>query len=230
MKRVATEPTQPVVKRAKKAKTAKAKTAVDKRQDRAISKIYRSLIETKRYDISDLGNGSAYDVDNTVTLLAPGAGTTDLQMVGSKISPTFLDLRFIVSPGSATARTLLRVTLIRSKARFIPSTAVNTSTQGLYQYGGAAGGVSGSFAWDNRRHYTVLYDELIPVGTSNAGMNIYTVRHLQKRLTGVTEFDAAGGTSAERGQYYICCTSDQTNASGADPQWSVAGSIYYKDA
>lgn len=210
-------------------KKAAAKTKVDKRQDKMIRKIYSEMIESKRYDNIEIADTAAYDTNNVTSLLTPAEGTNDTEMVGSKINPTRLEVRGSITGGDSSFSGICRVTILRSRQRFVPDNSVGTTTNGYLQFGGTSGAYISQFQKDNRSHFTVLYDKtfVVPPVTSNYRPVLFS---FSKKLSGVTEFDLAGGGTLEKGQYYLCLTSDKTNASGDTPLVSWSSSIWYKDA
>lgn len=224
--------TKTVGAKRRKAGKAKSKTAVDKRQDALLRRLDQ-MIERK-FEYVNAQTTMAYNNTNVIELLstAQGDGTVG-ERIGAKIAPQFLDLKLFLYPHSNNAvQELARVTVIRSKQRFVPDTAVSgtaASTTALWREGGTAQAALGSFAQDNRNHFEVLYDEafvILPDNAEGSGNGHY--RHIRKKLRGIQEM-AFATTTSERGMIYLCFTSTSDSAT-TPPTLLYNSTVSYKDA
>ena len=209
----------------KKSEFQKLKTKVNK-LDQCLERKYF----TKLYNSTAI----SYDVNNAAPICLPLQGDTETSRTGEKIAPTFLEGNmFVVANSAATVPCAVRIAIIKSKQRFIPISNLNTSTSGLWHDGGSTLSPMSQYLWNNRTHFTVVYDKLFTLGcrvdTDPTGDPSTRILQIKKRLTGCMSFQGTS-TTTEQGQYYVVMTSTLPSGAGNPPAMSGEFRIHYKDA
>lgn len=156
--------------------------------------------------------------DGTSVLVDPAQGDTVSTRDGDEIAPQSLELRLGVRHnGSGQPRQLVRVLIVQAKERFVPDTRTSTpSNTAVLKYGGTAAYAPLSpFDWNNREHFTVLFDKTYTVSNTGEQARIDQVRI---KLSRKIRFAEAGSVTAERGQIYMVRYSNE-GANGPYMSW-----------
>lgn len=185
------------------------------------SKVNKIVTSTERKFVGTSFNGTAiaYDVNNVTAMCVPTVGDGDNNRTGSKITPTWLEGNFtLVGGSSATVPCTVRVTMVRAKQRFVPNSTTSSGTACIYDYGGTVTAPFSLFQWENRTHFTLMYDKLFTIGpytaTDPSGTVSNRVIRIKKAIKRPNiEFDGTT-TTAQSGQIYLIFTSNLTAATG----------------
>lgn len=186
--------------------------------------------EIKHIDTFNTTN-CAYDVNFAVALIDPAQGTGSGDRVGDQLKPRFININGQVSAGGSGGEEVVRLMLIRAKHRFNPNTTVSSGDpEAIFEVGGGVRNPIQNFDWDNREHYTVLKDLKMIVNDTTAGLSnsskLFNIKYRCPK-SAKTLFDQATST-AEAGQVYFVCTSDQPNASNP-PVIKYVARVWFTD-
>lgn len=185
------------------------------RLESAVRKL-KSDREVHYHDENDIGLATPYDVTNRVAILCdPAQGDARTNRSGDSITPISLDLRMRVS-GNSTVASLVRVLVIQAKERFVPVSTAATGTSAVWEEAGTSNAPLSNWFWDNREHFVVLHDQVVPIGNTAGSANAVNFLHIKKKLTRKINY-IAGTTGPAEGQIYLVMTSTANNASGAAP-------------
>lgn len=206
--------------------------------DRRVAKIFRS-IETNYVDTL-VNINTAYDVNNVVHLspitsdAASASGAPGTRQ-GSKVTPTSMELRLKMRQPSSTIQnpSIMRVIVIQSKQRFIPNTTAIGGTNAVLANQNSNAAVLAPFNKFNRRHFTVLYDETVVLGSWLTATGVSTsidntrVVTIKRKLSRDIAYEDASDTG-EGGQIYLIAYSDIAAAT-TEPDLYGLCRIHYQD-
>lgn len=182
---------------------AKAKTYVDKAQNRRIRKI-ESVIKTRELKFQDVAQiNVAPNWGGTVfNLIAPSQGDTDLSRNGDKIAIESIRLKFNAGM-TGTGTNQLRVLIVRDKTNSIVTTPSNVLDATVLSTGNAA---HGPFQKDTRQNFEVYYDKTFLIDSTT---NYQIQGGLQKKFKKPKgmQFTANSSTVAS-GQFKMILVSD----------------------
>lgn len=184
------------------------------------------LMETKYNDIFSTFLNVAFDVNKVSFLSTISQGDLNQgNRIGAVISPTRIKIKGEVR-SNATYATTIRIMLIRSKNRFVPTTDTNGTTSSIWTQGGNAGAVFGDVDWDNKGHFTILYDRTFSVmkGQDTNGIQFM----IDQKLGGKIRYEGST-TNPENGALYMVATSSEATAS-SPPSLSYHSRLLYNDA
>lgn len=225
------------------AKRSKALTVVpESKQEEQISVLRRQTTklasdvrklksdrEVHYHDENDVGLATPYDVTNRVAILCdPPQGDARTDRSGDTISPISLDLRMRIS-GNSTIASFVRILVIQSKERFVPVSTAATGTSAVWDEAGTSNAPVSNFFWDNRQHFVVLHDEVVPVGNTGGAANAITYLNIRKKLSRKINY-LAGTTGPAEGQVYLIMTSSINNASSSAPIIAWHSRIRFHDS
>ncbi len=186
--------------------------------------------EMKTHDRTFAVTQIDFDTDTATALALVPQGDTRITKDGSKLLATSIDIRMMVrqelTPVSFGAQ--LRVTLIKSKQRFVPLSDSTSSTQAVYQNGGTLSAPNSPYERNNRSHYTVLFDKVYYTNGGDSGPTGFNV-HIRKKLNHVIEYEGTS-TFAEKGQIWMLLTTNRSAASGDGPEVSYTSRLFFKDS
>ncbi len=197
--------------------------------NRKINKV-SNMLETKAFDVNSGYTQIATDTNNAQQLLRPPEGSGDFERDGTRISPLFLQVKMHMRQETtpATLSAGLRVVVIRSKARFTPVTDSSSDAAGVLQLGAtAAAEMLSPYHWNNRNHFTVLFDRTYQLNEASSGPSGRFI-FINKKLSGTTIFND-GGVVSEQGQYWLLMYTNRTAANADGPEVALASRIWYKD-
>lgn len=141
------------------------------KQALSVARQNASSVERKRFDIT--GNTAADDAGVTINLAQIAQGTGETQRVGALVAPKRIQLACTLNTDVAsTYVTTLRMVICCKKAPgdFIASDYFQNTT--------AAQELTSHRNWDNMRHYSTLYDELITLNDGAGLGNFATARYI----------------------------------------------------
>lgn len=192
-----------------------------KRQQTQLGTELRKLknsVERKYHDELS-SEGIVNNINNEVsTLCDPAQGLTVQTRTGDEIQPTSLQLGLrIRHNGSGLGYQQVRVILIQAKERFVPDSRQSTpDNAAVLAIGGAVSyNYLTSFDWNNRKHFTVLFDKTYTVDDVGTKSVSDLVRVPVRRKV---RFEEAGSTTGARGQIYMIRYSSE-GANGPYMQW-----------
>lgn len=181
--------------------------------------------EVKIFDKTSAELGVHYNVANVGTMFSPARGTTSSQIVGD-----FANLLRIVIRGTIRqtgAPGFLRLSLIRSKQRFVPESDDASQLQGVWALGGTSNAVNSQWLYENRHHFKVLHDQTFALGDESVGGGDAVQTFLiNKKLDGEFRY-AFASTTADEGQVYLLMTSSFATTGG--PFVAYSSRIFYTD-
>lgn len=202
-----------------------------KELEKRVNRISRS-IESKVVDVESAGWFDIPYDDNTAAVqsLAPiGQGTGDSGRVGAHVQPTMLELNMsFLEDGTAGVPALVRYTVIQCRGRYIPNIVLATTAQAFFTTADDEISPLSTFEWNNRRHYTVLKDECIPMNQQGQDDRTITATNLKLYPRRPIIYDD-GSTDYENGGIYVVFTSSRATA-GNPPSVAFTSRLYYKDA
>lgn len=239
VKRVATMLVeQPVLKRQKTMKRTKTVDARLKQLSSKVSKISRS-IESNYVDTS-INMNANYDTSNVLSLTtitndsATSSGAPGTRQ-GSRVTPTFLELRMQVSQSSSTLQnpSVVRIVVVQAKQRFVPSGTAAGGSTALLAYQNASAVVYSPFDKFNRQHFTVLHDETLTLGSWLTSTGVATdidqtkLVEFKRKLSRDIRFEDDSG-NPEAGRIYLVAYSTIATAN-TEPTLFGYARVHYQD-
>lgn len=233
-----------VVRPGKKARLTRAPT-IDDVQNLKIAKLtrqVRSLNKAQETNYIDkfINVNISYDVNNAQHVTAipnDGTGPTGAAgtRIGEKVSPTFMEMRGIFKqPLTAVENpTQVRMIVIQSKQRFVPSTTSITGANNVLANQNTVSSVFAPYDFDNRRHFYVLHDEVYTFTSWSTAQGAMTGEpaqryiHFKKKLSRDICFEGTG-TTPEAGQIY-CLFYSNVAVANTEPTFEAFSRVYYKD-
>lgn len=203
-----------------------------------VNRISRT-IETNYVDV-DINKAVAYDVETVVHLTpiindaATASGYPGTRQ-GSRVTPTFLEIRMQAYQGASTLQnpSFVRFLVVQAKQRFVPQTTSVSGTTAVLANQGSNKSYVAPFNKDNRRHFTVLHDETVSLGSwlssSGSATAIPQARHIEikRKLSRNIAYDL-DSTTTEAGQVYLIAYSNIVSTQ-TEPTISGLCRVHYQD-
>ena len=201
---------------------AQAKTKVDKRQDKVISRIVKQFKPEQKYQdltagaVSPSWNGVAYSA------IVVGQGTSDKNRIGDQITITRIRFRWNVGYTSASlASNQFRMVIYRDKTATIGTTVTNVLDNNLVATVNAC---QAPYEEDKRMNFEILYDKTVLLDTVSrfAAQGSYDHTFKTPKLM---QYDAGTNTPNKGAIYIMFITDALAPALGTD--WNSR--IWYTD-
>lgn len=179
----------------------------------------KKMSETKYHD-EPLNLGQIhYNVAHTSTLCDPDKGTDEDNRLASEINPYRVMIEGHMTFGSTEE--VVRVTLLQSKQGFIPSTIATSGSTQLYELAANSESVHSQYDFDNRKHFTILYDKKFKMDAFHK----IQMFNINKKVSRKIRFEA-GSNTASQGQLYLCVNS---NVATSGPIVKARSRVLFKD-
>lgn len=181
--------------------------------------------ETKHTDDLQANIALDFNTNNTRVLCDPNQGLTNQTRIGSQISPYKVEINGRLDSNVATGSAhLVRVMLVQSKQKFIPSTIASAgSPQSVLTLANTENAPISFFDRNTRDKFIVKYDKTFTFDQDDP----YKLYKIRAKVSRNIVFEDTGSLVAESGQLYLLHFCD-TNAS--NPRVSYATRVFYKDS
>lgn len=195
-------------------------SAMAKEALRKVNKLARE-VESKAFDNVYAGiAGSTSGGAGTIQLLSPiTQGDQRDNREGDVIVPTKLEFNYLMQNVSASSQPCVgRIIIFQARTDFTPT------LNNVLEYG--TNNVQALYAFETRRNYTVLYDELINLQDYDTGsVQAHKVVCFPK-----SKIEYRGtSTTADSGNIWAVMMSNQTTAV-ANVQYTLVTRLWFKDA
>lgn len=166
-----------------------------------------------------------YDV-NTIRVLAdPNNSFTNQGKIGAQITPFRCMVKGrIESNVAADSAHIVRIMLVQSKQKFVPSTIASAgSPQSVLTLANTVNAPISMYDMNTRGKYTVKYDKTFIVDQDDP----YKLFNINCKISRNIQFEDTSSTIAESGQLYLLFFSD---SNAANPNVVYTTRVLYKDS
>lgn len=142
---------------------------------------------------------------NFYELCVPTVGTADTQRIGDRITPMSINYLLRITSASSDVYNMVRLIIIQAhETNFVVATDITTILSTV----SATYAPESQFNHDNRKKYTVLYDQLRQI-SSSVGPSSTIFRGTIRRKMRPIQFIASGVTTVSGGLYMIAISDSQ---------------------
>lgn len=213
MKRPGSSETTAPPKRAKKNATS---SSIAKEALRKVNKLTK-MVESKSFDNQYSGNANT---TGSVNLLTPIVeGDSNETRSGDVVTPTKVELGLVLAKAAAVTSNVARMIVIQAKTSFTP-TAANILVWD------PATRVMGQYNFQNRRNFTVLYDQVYTLN-AEAGDCVKLATDVVTCYPRRPIMYQGTSTTADSGNIWVLLVGDGASTSVA---FTLESRVWYKDA